>query len=225
VIQTIHQKWNNVERSTLKSKELLSNISYLLKSEVDSIMCWLKSHVSDHSAAHYGGEVLRLWLQLKMGDENEWKLIELEKIMNSTRDLIELSPSHEVIWIWRRICCEIFLNIFTRPRKNPCGITLFGSSNSMNNFIKLEIIDVLEYWTATFPRKEISGFNLKEDELCIQFALKFIVWILRKISLYGFTDLIDKSLGLHNLNTKIIFEVAKSKCIPSDIINLALKYP
>lgn len=98
-----------------------ADILSLLKTEVDSVEPWLQRHVSDHSAAHYGGEVINLWLQVGKLNQGDpvintsnidllvWKLDAIQEKLKGSQELISKFPSHEVIWVWRRICSRLFL--------------------------------------------------------------------------------------------------------------------
>eukprot|EP00553_Chaetoceros_curvisetus_P005702 CAMPEP_0204632104 /NCGR_PEP_ID=MMETSP0717-20131115/24145_1 /ASSEMBLY_ACC=CAM_ASM_000666 /TAXON_ID=230516 /ORGANISM="Chaetoceros curvisetus" /LENGTH=298 /DNA_ID=CAMNT_0051649859 /DNA_START=149 /DNA_END=1042 /DNA_ORIENTATION=- len=99
------------------------SVCTILQSEIESIEPWLRKHVSDHSAAHYGGQVCALWLSvggvgegagigaeapeeessIRIHVSKKWRMKELFKMYQSSIALMKKFPSHEVIWIWRRI--------------------------------------------------------------------------------------------------------------------------
>jgi hypothetical protein len=90
----------------------------ILESEFNMISSlWITKHVSDHSAIHYGGEILRILVSFKKssinGDDrsHEWIMKQLTKVLNESQMLILKHPSNEVIWIWRRICSQIYIDI------------------------------------------------------------------------------------------------------------------
>ncbi len=82
-------------------------VKILLKTEVECVEPWLRKHVSDHSAAHYGGEALLLYLSI--GGNHEWKTRIIQNMLTACEGLIEKFPSHEVMWIWKRILSRVML--------------------------------------------------------------------------------------------------------------------
>ncbi len=160
----------------------------MLESEFQFIhSTWIVKHVSDHSAVHYGGEILRIMLLLRMSslqlinadDEEDdtntsratslndisgintrsssslrsrcffdqfhhrysavvglslpWRMIMLgdddnkgnnvndilkciegtmDSILSTSLTMIAKYPSNEVIWVWRRICSQIYIDYF-----------------------------------------------------------------------------------------------------------------
>jgi hypothetical protein len=86
----------------------------LLQEEWDDIVTrWLVLHVSDHSAAHYASQVLKLWttkLLLQSSTIDERNVLEslAAKVLNQVRSLIERRhESHETLWILRRMAVRI----------------------------------------------------------------------------------------------------------------------
>ncbi len=97
----------------------------ILESEFNMISSlWITKHVSDHSAVHYGGEILRILISFKKGlfvstqnyssikscnRSHEWIVEQLQLVLSESQTLILKHPSNEVIWIWRRICSQIYI--------------------------------------------------------------------------------------------------------------------
>lgn len=94
----------------------------LLKEELSTTEPWLRTHLSDHSAAHFGGCVLRMLLNMQLMDAKiagEGISIAVEAI-ESARRLIRLYPAQEVLWIFRRICSHALL-LFLAPYNKQQG--------------------------------------------------------------------------------------------------------
>jgi Protein prenyltransferase alpha subunit repeat len=91
------------------STEKCNSLRLLLEEEWQSIGLWLRTHVSDHSAAHYGGCVLRRLVQVLSLDDQEAILPILTKATETARQLVCNFPTHEVLWIFRRICSHAML--------------------------------------------------------------------------------------------------------------------
>ena len=143
---------NNTSYDTLKDYTW-----NLLQSEFSMIhSTWITKHVSDHSAVHYGGEILQIMILLKLpshifaldGDkknnhhdnddyrklskynfirhysyyceccnyndndeENQrWIMDTLQNTLCQSQELITKHPTNEVIWIWRRVCSQIYMH-------------------------------------------------------------------------------------------------------------------
>jgi len=155
-----------------------------LKQELESIQKWLQTHVSDHSAAHYGGVILRLMIihnkeckdtlsdQHKIDNEvkveTKHKPIDdvLQENMILCRDLIDKFASNEVIWIWRRISSKIHLEYL----RDGLHLAL------LNQFVQEEIDDVMKHHLNKDCVSE------KEDhKRCILFGTTYILWLLASL--------------------------------------------
>lgn len=164
---------DRIEKTEDRDYEL--EVMTLLKSEVGCIYPWLSRHVSDHSAAHYGGEVYRLWLSIgnqafdSEEDAMKSKVEEIHQNLKLSLDLIELYPSHEVIWIWRRISSSFFLEYSKSKNKS-----LDFSIDSKKKFVEDEIAMVAAIRNEVSSGDEIS--SLKS-----QYAISYLIWILRKV--------------------------------------------
>jgi hypothetical protein len=66
---------------------------------------WLPQHVSDHSAVHYGGQVLQILQNTNKGT------LYVQNAMREAKRLVELFPTHEVLWILRRVCARTMLQL------------------------------------------------------------------------------------------------------------------
>ena len=103
--------------SLSRNDKILSEmVEDLLSSEVDMTGPWLMKHVSDHSAVHYGGEVLRCFLGIQMNDLI--KLKQLEAKLEESLELVEKHTSHEVIWIWRRVLSRLLIELLVMTNQD-----------------------------------------------------------------------------------------------------------
>lgn len=137
------------------------NIKAVLETEASLTEPWLCRHVSDHSAAHYGGEALALWLQVGGGSNvtRKWKMAIVQGKLQESRRLIMKFPSHEVIWTWRRICSKFCFVTFTKEEAL--------------SFLQEEI----SFASSIFD--EASSNDAKEIEMQRHFSMAYIVWILK----------------------------------------------
>lgn len=77
----------------------------LVMEEWDFITGWLPQHVSDHSAVHYGGQVLQILQHTSKGT------LHVQNAISEAKQLVERFPTHEVLWIFRRVCASTMLQL------------------------------------------------------------------------------------------------------------------
>lgn len=154
VISILFNHWPNDGKKYLSDVSVAGSLRSFLAGEVMFIEQWLTTHVSDHAAAHYGTEALRLHLKhgfrsgagvlrKKTGTAMEWALAVAEGILITSRHLIRRYSSHEVIWNWRRHVGLIFMDIV-------CGE--FGAERlvgnkaeeALNRFLQVHIYEVYD---------------------------------------------------------------------------------
>ena len=187
VISTLFNHWPNDGKKYLSDVSVAGSLRSFLAGEVMFIEQWLSRHVSDHAAAHYGTETLRLHLKhgfrsgagvlrKKSGTAMEWALAVAEGILITSRHLIKRYSSHEVIWVWRRHVGQIFLDIM-------CGEfgaeKLMGTQaqDALNRFLQGHIFDVYDEITNEKGRKSKTKVELDKVEL-------------RRSRIHGFTYLL-----------------------------------
>lgn len=155
------------------SKEITYSLQSLLEDEWKSIQVWLRTHVSDHSAAHYGGCILRLQVKT-LSHEGGTVLSLLSGAVENSRRLVGRYPTHEVLWIFRRICGHAFLT------KIKEAIGPVGSESQIQESV------------AAFWKQEIVLLSDTTDENCHPngtervlevttaetFRLSYIAWLL-----------------------------------------------
>lgn len=141
-----------------------------LQSELDFIFSWLFHHVSDHSAAHYGGEVASslLLLQTSTSDKNQTR----DDILLSSSQLLEKFSCHEVIWIWRRICFRVTFDSYCIEQSNDNKDTI--------QCIDSLLQDEIAFGTSFAKPSELSH-NIENRDLQCQryFSMAYLLWILR----------------------------------------------
>jgi len=171
----------------------------LLEEEWTFIETWMRTHVSDHSAAHYGGCVLRMLLQVKRNINKETipqdaSLVLPDsvtsctafalKALSTAKRATEAFPTHEVVWIFRRICSHAFL------------LHMFSTSNSQQREANREI--TLKFWNQEVQDSRLVAdrpdrYPIKKDEnneVCLEAALtntlqlSYRVWILKHLLIY-----------------------------------------
>lgn len=155
-------------------------VKKLIESEIQWLThVWLQQHVSDHSAAHYGGEMLRLYLKLQKHDSGcddaSWKLQYLSKLMwddkSSCKFYVDKFPSNEVIWIWRRICSRMFLDFISKQ-------THFFVEEKylqiVNQFIANEVLSVLKRYDSESHGQENASL----------YAKKYVSWNLKHLKMF-----------------------------------------
>jgi hypothetical protein len=100
----------------------------VLQEEFLNICKWLQRHVSDHSAAHYGSQVLELWWvcsssstqfikevpqqqqrrhQQMISDTSSISIA--QQALKEVRGLVQRHPNHETMWIFRRLVVGVLL--------------------------------------------------------------------------------------------------------------------
>lgn len=174
------------------------DIKSMLETEADGTMQWLLRHVSDHSAAHYGGEALSIWLEVgqdmntctrndtrSSNSKMDWKIGILNVKLQESCALIENFPSHEVIWTWRRICSHLFL---------ACCNSHFHSSKEALSFVKREIAFGRSY--SHESSTHACSVDKQETDMQQQFSMAYVMWILKdareyNLDLTSLTDEID----------------------------------
>jgi len=155
-------------------------VKQLMESEIQWIThVWLQQHVSDHSAAHYGGEILRMYLKILKDDSGcdhaSWKLQYLSKLMwddkSSCKFYVEKFPSNEVVWIWRRICSRLFLEFMSKQSK---VVAVKEHLQIVNQFIDNEVLSVLKRFDSESHGQENASL----------YAKKYVSWNLKHFQMF-----------------------------------------
>lgn len=206
-------------------------VKQLMESEINWLTnVWLQQHVSDHSAAHYGGEILRMCLELCTDDSESdnvsWHLRYLSKIMwngdNSCKFYVEKFPSNEVVWIWRRICSRLLLECLS---KRMHGISKEEYLQFVTEFVNKEILSILKRFCVT---------SCAHDHASL-YAKKYVSWNLKHIQKFRIEignncqeimDLFDVSEESHNVlhkywvgNVEKFFKVNRKTVAHKRIMN------
>lgn len=189
------------------SNDLLLN---LLQEEVNSIHPWLRRHVSDHSAAHYGGEVLRLLLRfgesgLKTNEDKiSWKIKLIQEQLVESRRLALFFRSYEVLWIWKRICSQIFLGTLAElSSHNTSSNSKSILTHAIHQFVDIDVNQTLEDCYCVMP-------SIAEDEsqCCILYCNTYVMWVLEHFKRQDSYKLIENDYYLEELEAKVSASLA-----------------
>lgn len=219
---------NTNVQSTTRTNQLFVS---LLEEEWASIQVWLRTHVSDHSAAHFGGVVLRLILQNKLKHANndashstDDALTFVLNAITSARKTAEAYPTHEVLWIFRRICSHAFLthaSALATKDKQP-------TEKAMAEFWSQEITD----WMNNHGEELIVQHQyIENDEVRLEaaqseiFKLSYVVWVLEcvvKIGRQGTDGTVQCCVGTYaqeaySIRSKALYSLKKLKCVPHNV--------
>ena len=143
----------------------------LLQSEWEFCLDWIPKHVSDHSAAHYGGQVL---MRLSQVNSNRAQVMEIiQNGMMMGKRFVEIHPAHEVLWIFRRVCAHAMLMLLEKSSE---------SDEASREYIMRHIED--EWREAEQSDRPKIGSELEiEWRITRVCKLSYIVWIARKCRL------------------------------------------
>lgn len=127
----------------------------LLRQEFSDVSTWLHGRVSDHSAAHYGCQVLQLWfhysrLTLKseedtMDNQNVTdQLVMIAKTaLEDSKTLVQQFPDHETLWIFRRLVIRELVrqvhNFGTNTSTNDNDVDGHDISNQIATLVQQEL--------------------------------------------------------------------------------------
>lgn len=142
----------------------------LLQEEWDACLAWLPQHVSDHSAVHYGGQVLLQILELNTN--NGFEVVEND--MREGKRLVELHPAHEVLWIFRRVCAHAML-LLLKDKNEACDTTV---RDVLVKHIEDEWMEIQET-----QRPKIGSELELEWRKTHVYRLSYIAWVARKSQL------------------------------------------
>ena len=196
-------------------KNIEMDILQLLQNEIHFIEKWLQSHISDHSAAHYGGQVMDIYLQLLSDtniNDNQAKtipnLVHLGKeICTNCKSMISSYPQKEVLWIWKRICSRFLIRIISHDlHKEKSDKSTSILNELLQKYIFKDITTILQ------EHKE-SGVNSSNDvdkNAYNVHSLTYIVWIMRQIKIYQVKDdspILRKSHSLQMLDLNENYDI------------------
>jgi len=245
-----------------------------LESEYEFIHSkWMMKHVSDHSAVHYGGEVLRIMIFLKWNEQNhkqvmdypwtyddvqsrtnnfchyfyfryygfttnqqhgrqqqpkynctdtvdiktegeEWIIYTFRQSFVRSRELIQKFPSNEVIWIWRRICLQIYLDYFLGVKqhvlKTTTIITNFeeNSTKAINCDAEKEeerMVQTVDQFIQKEIQTFVGGVNGIVDDITLKdeydqrryklYSITYILWLVEHVRQRSRREVRDTSIS------------------------------
>lgn len=157
----------------------------ILQNELSTSQRWMKTHVTDHSAVHYQGQILAMLLEVGMCPNlnceinlnhlsqkdaaSTWGWNILSEALKVARS--SSFKSYEVTWIYRRICGLACVNFISNRQNDDVGGQSNNKDTALEEFIKVELID-------------LASANLANDHGCPKsrrYALAYIVWMLHQI--------------------------------------------
>lgn len=194
---------------------MISVVYNLLDEELATSQVWMNTHISDHSAMNYQGQVLKMLLHVGMhpaskstqkrrdqnldwdGGASDWAWNLLSQSMEDVKS--SRFVSHEVTWIRRRMCGLECLRLL--EDRNPSDFR-----TSLDQFIESEV-------------KDLAFTYLSQDSCCQRgtvFALSYIVWIIRKMKcLPKLWNLINAG-ELEGLEMEVIASMACNDTVPGN---------
>lgn len=194
VISVLFSHWPNDGKRCLSDVSLDGSLRAFLAGEVIFIEQWLGRHVSDHSAAHYGAEALRLHLKHgfrsgagahreESGTATEWALAVAEGVLTTSKQLIHRYSSHEVIWIWRRHVGHVFLDIVG----GEFGTEMLMGSKAVEVLGVFLEAHVYEVYDELMNGRKLSKYstNIKPEEEEVRLSrihgMTYLLWILDQL--------------------------------------------
>jgi hypothetical protein len=156
---------------------MAQNFISMLQNEWSSILSWLKMHVSDHSAVHYGAQVLEFWFDSIQNDEKSVSIQVMTGALQAAKDLVDRHPDHETLWIFRRV-------VVVTVMRYCC------SRNKANNNLQtvLAIIwnqDIEQVHKSTITDKVSLSLDRPD------YAWSYIMWVLIQMRLEASTTTTD----------------------------------
>ena len=207
VCRLLFRMWYNQPDSASTSGSVSTEIKLLfdlLTDELSATQAWSKIHVSDHSAVHYQGQIMRMLLavglhpthgyycyhnhdqngnQLHYGYCNTWAWILVNKSIEAARSSSFLA--HEVTWIHRRICGFTVLNLMEGYIFGDGGG--IGATNDFNGewsvpFDSTTLSVFLDEFVATEINDVFAVCSTTTNSPERNHALAYIVWMVKKMS-------------------------------------------
>jgi len=178
VLQMIFAQYQEAIQKNRINLPLVGIVFQILKNELSTTENWMKTHVTDHSAVHYRGQVLQLSLVVRMHPASMEMLkneLQLETKEATAWNLISDSmavarssrfKSYEVTWIHRRICGLACLNYFLKNHIFPSHI-----NPKLDEFITMEIRDLAAEYLA-------NDNNCPKSKML---ALSYVLWIIQQM--------------------------------------------
>lgn len=188
VLRLLFKTWISKSDSTVTAEDCIETklIFKLPYKELENTQIWMKTHVSDLSACHYQGQVLRMLLAVGLHPTNgyfassndedgiTWAWDLLTKTINSARASSFLS--HEVTWIHRRISSVTIINLFDGfiAADNTVPLVRFDSNtlaSVMDEFVKMEVHEL----ASTYFDSDRSSTEAAH-------AMSYVVWIAKQMN-------------------------------------------
>jgi hypothetical protein len=139
----------------------------LVTEEWTFVTGWLPRHVSDHSAVHYGGQVLQL---LVHSGNNGHQCV--QKATTEAKRLVEVFPTHEVLWIFRRNCASTMLQLLEKDDV---------LQTARSDFIQ-HLLDAWKEGQESKPPSVGSEVELERQQTHV-YRISYILWLANRCQL------------------------------------------
>eukprot|EP00587_Corethron_hystrix_P007531 CAMPEP_0113299066 /NCGR_PEP_ID=MMETSP0010_2-20120614/1250_1 /TAXON_ID=216773 ORGANISM="Corethron hystrix, Strain 308" /NCGR_SAMPLE_ID=MMETSP0010_2 /ASSEMBLY_ACC=CAM_ASM_000155 /LENGTH=248 /DNA_ID=CAMNT_0000152227 /DNA_START=111 /DNA_END=854 /DNA_ORIENTATION=- /assembly_acc=CAM_ASM_000155 len=110
--------WANASSIHEERTERIRSATDLVMREVRATDPWLRRHVSDHSAVHYGAEVLGLLMEIGSAVQATRAIV---TALDRGHILLVAHPEHEALWKYRRLCVVLMFGISGETIRPWCG--------------------------------------------------------------------------------------------------------
>ena len=149
--------WTVLLRTQPAQSQLTQHLKVLWRQELESIFTWFQRHVSDHSAAHYGAQVLELYLRYSSEDDEDDEDI-AQLAIRKIHELFQIvGNEHETLWSFRRMVVRVLM---------------LSNHQQHQALVKEEIQSVYQQYTMTVPRMgEAADFTTTNI-----YAWTFLLW-------------------------------------------------
>ena len=149
--------------------------------ELEFIETWVKRHVSDHCAIHYGSEIMRIMIMMHRCKDAQAKKIDSKNIFDALnlissclswiKDLLAMFPSHEVIWRYRRLCALLFVETISYGYGSPNIRNDQLSTTALREFLNGEV-------NISEDSLESQSLENKDVHASIVLARSHTIWVL-----------------------------------------------
>ncbi len=202
---------------TMNVETIKWNILKLVQNEIHFIEKWLQSHISDHSAAHYGGQVMDIYLQLLSEINPNAKMVPNlvnlgEDICTNCNKLILSYPQKEVLWIWKRICGRFLIRIASHElsvlsttdhiQKETYDQSTMALNELLQKHLFKDVITILQ----GHKESRITTSNDVDKNAYTIHSLTYIIWIMRQFKIYQGKDNSPTSPKSHSLQILNLIE-------------------
>mmetsp|Transcript_4109 Transcript_4109/g.11309 ORF Transcript_4109/g.11309 Transcript_4109/m.11309 type:complete len:465 (-) Transcript_4109:64-1458(-) len=203
---------------------IIEPVTDFLSEELTFSKSWLSTHISDHSAVHYGSETLRkifAWYRsiscadVATNRKNACRrscLAEAKLALSGAGDLCSRYASHEAIWIWRRLCATVVIEILS----SVLGYGHVSPANvdaELRDFVQNEVLLLSEEKIEnSLDCRDLRDGN--EDRSMRVHSLTYILWVLDQLKRHNCNIWCS---DLDVLHQSLVEKLARKQCIASNL--------